>query len=341
MNPFTDDEDFQAHPVNPPSHTQKYKSFIYKYRPREISDIFLPEPLALKINSLVCNEGTLPNMLITGQPGTGKTATIKLLAKKVYGKYFADAVMELNASDNRGLEIINNSIIYFCKKKLDDDNGKPITKLVIMDEADNITKKAQNMISNFMEEYSNNTNFVFTCNDSNKLIESIQSRCFILYFPYIKPANIIHRLEGICKKENVNYDYDALNLIATNSNGDMRQAIITLDVICHGKKYSKITADVINSLSHQPKQTKIIELIKLCAQRNLNDAISIIKELKAEGYCGSDILLNITNIINHVKIDEEMRLKYIKSISKSYIDVSDGIDTNLQIYSCLANMVLS
>lgn len=248
--------------------------------------------------------------------------------------------MELNASDNRGLEIINNSIIYFCKKKLNDDENRPIIKLVIMDEADNITKKAQNMISNFMEEYSNNTNFIFTCNDSSKLIESIQSRCFIMYFPHVKTDYIVQCLQRMGEREGVRYDADALELLARNANGDMRQAISNMEMIFFGRNKSPITLETVQLLSHQPKSSKLLDLIKSCAQRNLRSAIQIINELKSEGYCGSDILLNINNTINNININEDIRLKYIKHLSKAYIDVSDGIDSNLQLYGCLSHFVL-
>lgn len=338
INPFNEDGDSLLCDVQPyKSDTLCNKNALYlkKYRPRKISDIYLPLPLRQKIDGLV----NIPNMLITGPPGTGKTTTIKQLAKKIYGKYYNDAVIELNASDNRGLETINNSIIYFCRKKLNDHEGNPITKLVIMDEADNITKKAQNMISNFMEEYNNNTNFVFTCNDSNKLIESIQSRCFIIFFPSIKKAMIVDKLEHICRQEGIEYEVAALEQIATNSNGDMRQAVLVLDMICHGM--SRCTLANVELLNHQPQQKVVMELIKACAQRNLKEGVRLIKTLKADGYCGSDIILSILNVVNRVNIDEGIRLKYIKHISESYINISNGIDSNLQMYGCLSKLVLS
>jgi replication factor C subunit 2/4 len=323
---------------------RKRRSWIKKHHPKDITDLYLPDQLLLKIHNLLGItklNTSVPNMLITGAPGIGKTAMVKLLANKIYGKYYNDAVMELNASDNRGLEIINNSIIYFCKKKLHDDSDIPITKLVILDEADNITKKAQNMISNFMEEYGNNTNFVFTCNDSSKLIESIQSRCLIMYFPHVSKVLMTRRLEHIAKQEGVSYDGEAIDTIVNCSKGDLRLAISILEMQHFANNRQRLTLGMVQQLNHQPSCNKLMKLIELCVNKDLRGAISVIKGLKLEGYCASDILLNINNTINNMKIEEDTRLRYIKHISKSYIFVSDGIDSSLQLYGCISDMVLS
>lgn len=336
INPFNDDgEECVVQQELVTTTNAQPKIFLNKYRPKSLDDISLPEPLRSKIRGLK----SIPNMLINGAPGIGKTCTVKQLAKKIYGKHFKEAVLELNASDNRGLDTINNSIIYFCRKKLEDDNAVSLPKLVIMDEADNITKKAQNMISNYMEEYSNNTTFVFTCNDSNKLIESIQSRCFIITFPVVDKKMIIDKLMFICSSENIPYETSALTRIAENSNGDMRQAIINLDVVCNGCHTCDL--ETVQTLQHQPHQQTIFELIKMCAMRDLRKAIDIINSLKDRGYCNSDIILNLLNVINKVNIDEQIRMKYINQISHSYINICNGIDSNLQLYGCLAKLVLT
>ena len=175
-----------------------YLPWVEKYRPKKLNDLILDDITNKKMKNFLINK-ELSNMIITGHPGTGKTSTIICLAKEVYGETFKEAVIEYNASDNRGLETINNSIIHFCKKKVKTENNLP--KLVILDEADNITKKAQNTLCNLMETYINTTKFVLTCNDYNKLVEGIQTRCLIIRYNslskkiYITPCYFLGALK--------------------------------------------------------------------------------------------------------------------------------------------------
>ena len=150
-----------------------------KYRPKKFDDILLEEPLRTKIfNILKSNQ--IPNMLITGESSTGKTSTVLFLVKEIYKNDYENNVIELNASDDRGLTMISSSILPFCKKKSN------VNKIVILDEADSITAKAQNLLNNIISEYRKTTRFVFICNDSYKINEAIQSQCMIINFPRIK-----------------------------------------------------------------------------------------------------------------------------------------------------------
>jgi replication factor C subunit 2/4 len=310
---------------------------IDKYRPKKFKNIILNNVIQSKISTII-EMKIMPNMIIVGPPGTGKTSLVTMIAKSMLNDYYADGVLNLNASDDRGLEILNNSIIYFCKKRLVDPDGNLIPKIIIMDEADNITNKAQNMIANMIEEYSKHTRFVFTCNESSKLIESIQSRCLIIYISPIKAPVISKHLEKICVKENIPFETDGLEMIATSCKGDLRASINLLDAIYNG--FGIITCENIVKLSYQPNPAKILNLIQECAARNINTAIDILHQLKSEGYCGTDILLAMINVLKEVAIEEEMRIKYINIISEYYTKVSDGLDTNLQLYACVSKMII-
>jgi len=327
--------------------------WIEKYRPNKIEDIILDDCLRNKLKNLVnindlydasnSNEiSCLPNLIITGSPGTGKTSTMFCIAKQILGNKYGEALLELNASDNRGLEIINNSIIHFCKKKINgildgsNDNNN-IKKIIIFDEADNITRKAQNVLANMMEEYGESTRFCFTCNDSSKIIESIQSRCLILHYRPMNRDNIKKRLDMICQTEKVNYDEKGLEAIIFISQGDIRQAINNLEATYNS--YNMITEENVYKLCYQPHPNTIINLIQKCASRNLIQAIEKHEELKEQGYCNSDILQTMSNVLKLINIDEHIRINFIKIISDTYLNVSEGVDTSLQMYSCISKMI--
>ena len=316
---------------------KNFLPLIDKYRPKKFKNIILNDVIKSKISAII-DMKIMPNMIFVGPPGTGKTSLVTMMARNMLGDKYSEGVLSLNASDNRGLDILNNTIIYFCKKKLIDTNGNPIPKIIIMDEADNITNKAQNMIANMIEEFSKHTRFAFTCNESSKLIESIQSRCLVVYISPLKPIIVSNHLEKICQDENIDFDKEALDMIAKDCKGDLRASINLLDAISNGFGY--INCENIVKLSYLPNPAKILNLIQECAQRNIYNAINIIHILKAEGYCGTDILLAMINVLKEVAIDENIRLKYINIISEYYTKVSDGLDTNLQLYSCISKMIL-
>lgn len=319
----------------------KYKIYLFimkslfteKYNPKNINELDLQDTLISKIENFIQNK-SVPNMILVGPPGTGKTSTLFTIARKIYPDNYDDVVIKYSASDNRGLEIINNNIIYFCKKKISGNNN---TKLVIMDEADTITKKAQNAINNLIEEFGESTKFVFTCNDSTKIIESIQSRCIILYFPPILPEKIYNKLKIICTKRKIDYTEDGLQLLVNNANGDIRRAVNNLESVYFG--YKKINKENIDNICHQPKADIIISLINSCVNKNVYQSIKMIDDLKSQGYCGSDILLILINILKEMNIDEEVKIKYIRIINESYIKTCEGFDHNLQLYGCISRLV--
>ena len=312
--------------------------WIEKYRPKNVNDIILDDCLKNKINNLI-EMNMLPNIIITGSSGTGKTSTIYCLVKQILGPKYNEALLELNASDNRGLEIINNSIIHFCKKRINDqtDSVDGIKKIIIFDEADNITNKAQNVLANMMEEYGSTTKFCFTCNDSSKIIESIQSRCLILYYRPMNKDNIKKRLEFICKTEGVEYDDNGMESIIFISQGDIRQAINNLEATHNS--YGSITEKNVYKLCYQPHPNTIIALIQKCASKNLKQAIEKYEDLKEQGYCNSDILQTMINVLKLITIDEHIRINFIKILSDSYLSVNDGIDSNLQMFCCISKMI--
>lgn len=304
---------------------------VEKYRPTIFTDILFDEFLKGKINTIVQSK-QLPNMIITGEPSTGKTSTVLYLAKTIYTD--DNNVLELNASDDRGLTMIQQTILPFCKKKSDN------YKLVILDEADSITQKAQNLLNNIIAEFKKNTRFIFICNQGFRINESIQSRCMILNFPRISRKNIRKKLKEICTKETIGFDEDGLTRLMFCSNYDIRQCINNLECLQYSSNV--VSEDTVNNLIDIPKLYNIRKILKYCIEKNLKGAINMSIELLDTGYSVNDILLTFLKYIeNHKDYGDNFPIDFIavyRIISNSYMQVNNGIDNILQLCGCISNV---
>jgi len=312
--------------------------WIEKYRPKNSNDILLDSFIKTKIEKILETK-MIPNMIITGEQGTGKTSTILFLAKEIYKDKYNDYVLELNASDDRGLSIINNTIYPFCKKKISNDFIN--YKLVILDEADSITSKAQNLLSNLISKFKHNTRIVFICNDCNKIIESIQSRCIIIKYPKINNNNLFTKIEYICKNENILYTSESINTLISVSDFDIRQIINNLECIYYS--FNELTNDNIYKFIDKPKPYYISLILKYCIEKNYSETINIIKYLYNKGYIPNDIFLIFMKYLfenNISDISEEQKLKIYEIFSLCYIRINDGMDTLLQLCGCISKIYI-
>jgi len=311
--------------------------WVEKYRPKFAHEILLDPFIKEKIDNILLSK-SIPNMIITGEPSVGKTSTILCLAKEIYNETeFNNNVLELNASDDRGLLIINNTILPFCKKKINNNHYK----LVILDEADSITNKAQNLLANIIAEYKKNTRFVFICNDCSQIIESIQSRCMIIKYTKINKYNLFNKIKDICIKENYNYTDEGIDTLLFISDNDIRQAINNLECIYYSS--TVLSSDNVYLLIDQPKPFYIDTILNFCLNGKLQDAIKIIINLTEKGYTPNDILLTFMKCLIENKLDnntfnKDTILKIYEIISLSYIRVNAGIDTLLQLCGCICKI---
>ena len=330
--------------------------WVEKYRPKNSREILLEPFIKQKIEKILETK-SIPNMIITGEPGTGKTSTILFLAKQVYGDKYSDNVLELNASDDRGLSIINNTIFPFCKKKtgciINNENKSkkyPNHKLVILDEADSITPKAQNLLSNIISKFRINTRIVFICNDCTKIIESIQSRCMIIKYPRINSTNLYQKIEYICIKEHIPYTINGIKTLLFVSDQDIRQSINNLECIYYS--FKQLDDKFVYKLIDKPKPYYIAQILQSCYTNDFNHTIDIVKSLYNKGYTPNDILLTFMKYLfenNNIDIQPqkcnselkyETKLKIYEIISLSYIRVNGGIDTLLQLCGCISKIYL-
>jgi replication factor C subunit 2/4 len=160
----------------------------------------------------------------------------------------------------------------------------------------------------------------------------------MIHIPTLSYDQINNKLIEICKKENIKYTEEGLKILTINANGDMRYAINNLELIYYG--FQKIEPNNIYKLCHQPRPEIIINLIQECVYKNIKKVITIIEELKNKGYCSNDIILTIINILQYVKIDEEIKINFNRILNESYVQICDGIDTNLQLYGCISRIIM-
>ncbi len=314
------------------SHINIKLPLVEKYRPKNFNDLLFDDFIKEKIKSII-NTEQIPNMIITGEPSTGKTSTVLYLAKTIYKDLYSEHVLELNASDDRGLAMIRETILPFCKKKTSN------YKIVILDEADSITPKAQNLLNNIIAEFKETTRFIFICNEAFKIGESLHSRCMILSFPRISKKNLKNKIKEICINENISFDDDGIKELLFCSNFDIRQCINNLECILY--TYGKLNKENVNNIIDIPKIHLLKEIIKNCYNKNLKEVLKITKELYDSGYSANDIILTFMKYIENKDMDDDFMIKcYVevyKILSQSFIKIN-LIDNMVQLSSCMISI---
>ena len=307
------------------------KPWIEKYRPKKFENLILNNHLENKFTQIL-ESGEIPNMILSGYPGCGKTSTVICLSKKILNNNLEDNLLEFNAPDNRGLDIIKNRIYGFCRRKT---NNK-FLKIIILDEADNLTKKAQNTINNFMEEFKDSARFLFTCNSNNNIIESIQSKCFLVNYTNLNKEKIISRLEYICNREKLDYDKKALELINYISLNDIRKCINLLETVSVS---GEISMNNIYKIYDKPDPVIIKIFLENVVAKNFIKSVEVINQLYEKGYCNSDILQIVMEVLKEYEIPNKYKIQMLDIVSQYFMSINEGNDSRLQMYNCIIILI--
>jgi len=309
---------------------------VNRYEPKNINKLILTNETRIKINNIIINK-SINNTVICGPNGVGKTIMLKLLIKDLLGEFYKEGeiFLDFTTSKDRGLKNMTEVLPEFCDRLTSKYSGK---KIILIDEADNLTKKAQSLIINIMEEYHDKIVFIFTCNDNKKLSEAILSRCMTIYMPLIDRDTMTKLLENISIKENFNYTLEGLELISTNSNGDVRSALNLLDIVSNG--FDVINETTVRTLLYKPSAFDVDKLLLACVDKDMYGALNIMNNLHNNGFSNTDILLSFFDVVDTLKISNEIKILFSHIISIYYTKMSNGLDSNLQIYGCISDMVL-
>ncbi|EIW87071.1 P-loop containing nucleoside triphosphate hydrolase protein [Coniophora puteana RWD-64-598 SS2] len=308
--------------------------WVEKYRPTLLDDV-VGNVETIERLKVIAKDGNCPHIIISGLPGIGKTTSIHCLAHQLLGDAYKEGVLELNASDERGIDVVRNKIKSFAQKKVTLPPGRH--KIVILDEADSMTGGAQQALRRTMEIYSNTTRFCLACNMSNKIIEPIQSRCAILRYAKLRDTEVLARLLEICKEENVQYNDDGLTALIFTCEGDMRQAINNLQSTHSG--FGFVSGENVFKVCDQPHPVIVQAIIRACHKCEVDSALEKLHELWDQGYSAVDIVVTLFRVAKTFdELPEYTKLEYIKEIGFTHMRVLEGVGTLMQLAGLVARL---
>ncbi|KAJ5173942.1 uncharacterized protein N7500_001873 [Penicillium coprophilum] len=300
--------------------------WVEKYRPIFLDDIVGNTETVERLK-IIAKDGNMPHVIISGMPGIGKTTSVLCLARQMLGDAYKEAVLELNASDERGIDVVRNRIKGFAQKKVTLPQGRH--KLVILDEADSMTAGAQQALRRTMEIYSSTTRFAFACNQSNKIIEPIQSRCAILRYARLTDAQVVKRLMQICEAEKVQHSEDGIAAL-----------VFSAEETCSTwSGFGFVSGDNVFRVVDSPHPVKVQAMIKACWEGKVDVALEGLNELWTLGYSSHDIISTMFRVTKTIPtLSEHSKLEFIREIGFTHMRILDGVQSLLQLSGCVAKL---
>jgi replication factor C subunit 2/4 len=307
--------------------------WVEKYRPLNLDDVVGNEDTVKRLK-IIAQDGNLPNIILAGPPGTGKTTSILCLARELLGSNFKGAVLELNASDARGIDVVRNKIKMFAQQKVTLPPGRH--KIIILDEADSMVGGAQQALRRTMEIYSSTTRFALACNNSSKIIEPIQSRCAILRYTRLSDGQVLKRLMEVCEAEKIVYTDPGLEALIFTAEGDMRNALNNLQSTHAG--FTTVNDQNVFKVCDQPHPVIVKSIIDSCIKADVRGAVENVSKLWNAGYSAFDIIGTIFRVCKGFEMNEAMKLTFIREIGFTHMRIAQGLDTELQLHGLCARL---
>ncbi|XP_073059421.1 replication factor C subunit 2 isoform X1 [Primulina eburnea] len=322
---------------------QSSQPWVEKYRPRQVKDVAHQDEV-VRVLTHTLETANCPHMLFYGPPGTGKTTTALAIAHQLFGpELYKSRVLELNASDDRGINVVRTKIKNFAAVAVGSarQSGYPCPpyKIIILDEADSMTEDAQNALRRTMETYSKVTRFFFICNYISRIIEPLVSRCAKFRFKPLTEEIMSSRVIYICKEEGLDLDSEALSTLSSISQGDLRRAITYLQGAARLFGSSISSKDLISVSGVIPAEV-VQALFSACRSGNFDLADIEVKNVIAEGYPVSQMLSQLYDIIVEAgDISDEQKARICKKFAVADKCLADGAEEYFQLLDVASNIM--
>jgi len=312
-----------------------HEIWIEKYRPRSLNEVIGQAKVVERLKAYVKRKN-VPHMLFAGPAGTGKTSCAIALARELFGENFANNFIELNASDERGIDIIRGKIKDFARTM---PLGDFTFKIIFLDEADALTSDAQSALRRTMEMYANNCRFILSCNYSSRIIEPIQSRCVVFRFSPLSDDDVKELLKRVSEVEKLTIKEDGLDAICYIAQGDLRRALNILQVAATLTDDIDSNAIYVSSSTARPEEVK--EMIDLALNGEFLKSRSLLDSLLIEyGMSGEDVVYQMYRVVIDLNVEPEKKVNMIDAIGEADFRLSEGSNERIQLESTLAKFSL-
>ncbi|MDS0282361.1 replication factor C small subunit [Haloarcula onubensis] len=306
--------------------------WIEKYRPETLADVMGHEDIVGRLQSYV-SRNDLSHMLFSGPAGTGKTTCATAIARELYGEDWRENFLELNASDERGIDVVRDRIKNFARTSF----GGYEYRIIFLDEADALTSDAQSALRRTMEQFSNNVRFILSCNYSSQIIDPIQSRCAVFRFSPLSDDAVEAEIRHIAAEEDIELTDDGLDALVYAAAGDMRKAI-------NGLQAASVSGDVVDesavyAITSTARPEEIHGMVQSALDGDFTAARATLDRLLTEeGIAGGDVIDQLHRSIWEFEVDDRAAVRILERVGETDYRITQGANERVQLEAMLASL---